>query len=114
MVLVDLFGDVPLSEAGLGAAVISPNSTPGTEVYTAAITLLDEAIAELAGTGADEPAFDNFYGGDADKWITFANTLKLRAALNMGDVTTFNTLASGDVISLARKPGTRLHPRLFA
>lgn len=101
MVLVDLFGDVPLTEAGQGAAVISPNSTPGSEVYTATITLLDEAITELTGTGADEPAFDNFYGGDADKWITFANTLKLRAALNMGDVTTFNTLASGDVINSA-------------
>jgi len=100
MVLVDLFGDVPLLEAGQGSDVISPNSASGAEVYTAAIALLDGAITQLTGTSADGPTFDNFYGGDADKWITFANTLKLRAALNMGDVNTFNTLVTaGDVIS---------------
>ena len=99
MVLVDLLGDVPFTEAGQGIDVIAPNATPGADVYSAAIALLDEAIGQLTGTVAGAPAFDNFYGGDPASWITFANTLKLRAALNMGDVGTFNSLVSaGDII----------------
>ena len=102
MVLADLLGDVPLLEAGQGTDAISPNSTPGADVYSAAIALLDEAIAQLTGTNAGAPAFDNFYGGDPDKWIKAANTLKLRAALNMGDGSTFSSLVSaGNIITNA-------------
>lgn len=98
MVLVDLFGDVPYSEAGQGTDIISPNVDPGQDVYNAAIALLDEAIAQLDGTVAGAPAFDNFYGGDAEGWIKIANTLKLRAALNTGDAATINSLVSGGMI----------------
>ncbi|MDW3194814.1 MAG: SusD/RagB family nutrient-binding outer membrane lipoprotein [Cytophagales bacterium] len=98
MVLVDLFGDVPFSEAGQGTDIISPNVDSGQDVYNAAIALLDEAIAQLDGTVAGAPAFDNFYGGDPEGWIKFANTLKLRAALNTGDASTINTLVSGGMI----------------
>ena len=102
MILVDLFGNVPDTEAGQGTDIIAPKSDPGQDVYAAAIALLDDAIAQLTGTNAGAPAFDNIYGGDPDKWIKAANTLKLRAALNMGDVGTFNSLVSGgNIISSA-------------
>ncbi len=85
MLMADLFGDVPLSEALQGDAD-TPNLTPtadsGADVYAAAITLLDEAIALLAsGDDFASAAFDNFYGGSAADWTTFANTLKVRAAV---------------------------------
>ena len=95
MVLVDLFGNVPFSQAGQGTDVISPAADPGDQVYAAAITLIDNAISRLNGTAAGAPAVDNFYGGDADKWIKFGNTLKIRAALNTGDGGTIGSLASG-------------------
>jgi len=102
MILVDVLGDVPFSEAGLGTDVISPNLDPGADVYTAAIALLDEAIVLLTGTSAGAPASDNFYGGNPASWITAANTMKLRAALNMGNATMFNSIiAGGDFISSA-------------
>ena len=102
MILVDLFGNVPNSEAGQGTDIISPKSDPGQDVYADAIALLDEAIAQLTGTNAASPDFDNFYGGDPDKWIKAANTLKLRAALNMGEVSIFNSIVSGgNIISSA-------------
>ena len=92
MILVDLFGDVPYSEAGQGTDIISPKLDPGSDVYAAAITMLDEAITLLTGTVAPAPAFDNFYGGDAAKWITAANTMKMRAYLNTGDLASFNAI----------------------
>ena len=79
MILVDMFGDVPNSEALQGTDIISPAADPGSVVYADAIALLDEAIAQLSGTDAVAPSYDNFYGGDAAKWVTLAKTLKLRA-----------------------------------
>lgn len=79
--LVDLFNNVPYSEALQGTDVISPNQDPGQAVYTAAENLLDDAIARLSGTVAAEPAVDIFYDGDADNWIKLANTLKMKIYL---------------------------------
>lgn len=79
--LVDIFGDIPLSEAGLGYELLAPRSEPGTIVYQKALSLLDEAIEDLK-----EPigisVFDNYYDNDVAKWIVLANTLKLRAYAN--------------------------------
>ncbi len=44
MTLVDMFGDVPLSEANLGVENTNPMVDKGQVVYAAAIKLLDEAI----------------------------------------------------------------------
>lgn len=96
MLLVDVLGDVPYTEAGQGTDVISPNVDGGASIYSAAIALLDEAILELGTPNAPKPTFDNFYAGDASKWIRLANTLKLRAALNTGDVSTINSIVSGN------------------
>jgi len=102
--MVDLFGDIPYSEATKGAAedqVLNPTLDSGDSVYSAAGALLDEAIGQLSGTNAAAPAFDNFYGGDPAKWITLANTLKLRMANNTRLINGANavaTLAAGDII----------------
>lgn len=80
--LADVFGDVPFSEAGQGTDIISPNSDDAASIYAAAIALLDEAISDLDGTAAGAPVTENFYDGDPTKWITLANTLKLRAYSN--------------------------------
>ncbi len=76
--LVDVFGDVPNTQALQGTDVISPAPDPGQDVYAAAEALLDEAIADLTGTQAARPANDSYYGGSAAKWATLAKTLKLR------------------------------------
>ncbi|MEL7161376.1 MAG: SusD/RagB family nutrient-binding outer membrane lipoprotein, partial [Bacteroidota bacterium] len=107
MLMVDMFNDVPLSEAGLGVeGQTNPGRDGGAEVYDAAIALLDEAIAQLDGADDFDVAFDNFYGGKATEWAAFAKTLKLRAAVNTrlvngaGGVGTVNALVSeGDIIT---------------
>lgn len=95
MEMVDTFGDIPFSEIGQGLEELSPRVDPGSDVYAAADALLDEAISLLGNPGEIAPAFDNFYGGDAEKWITLANTIKLRAAYLTGNTTAFNAVISG-------------------
>lgn len=102
--LVDLFGDVPNSQAGDGTNTISPVADSGADVYAAADALLDQAIANLTA-GGPAPATDLAYGGDASKWIRAAKTLKLRNAVttrlvNGNAAATINALvAEGDLIT---------------
>ena len=84
MTLVDMFGDIPYTEANLGSENTNPGVESGKDVYAKAIALLDEAIADLAKTPSSYPGVtDLFYGAanatGAKKWVTLAKTLKLRA-----------------------------------
>ena len=105
MMLVDVLGDVPFSEAGLGTDAISPTPDPGGDVYGQAIALLDQAITDLEGTNASGPATDIYYGGDAARWATLAKTLQLRAAVTMrlvgGGPSVAALIAEGDLIDSA-------------
>lgn len=105
MVLADLFGAVPFSQAGQGNddnQILNPTDDSGADVYAGAIAMLDEAIAQLDGASDfASAAFDNLYGGSASGWLKFANTLKLRAAVTTrlingaGGVGTINSIVSG-------------------
>ncbi|HET6768762.1 MAG TPA: SusD/RagB family nutrient-binding outer membrane lipoprotein [Chitinophagaceae bacterium] len=83
LTLVDMFGNVPFTEANLGVDNLNPKADPGANVYAAAIALLDEAITDLGKTSSATPGSqDLFFGGNATRWITTAKTLKLRALMN--------------------------------
>jgi hypothetical protein len=75
--LVDYFGDVPYSQANLGAENFNPGVDDGSDIYAAAHALLDSAIADF-NAGGPAPQNDFFYDGDADAWVKAANTLKLK------------------------------------
>lgn len=76
--LVDVFGDVPYSEANLGDANTNPHVDASATIYANGLALLDSAIADFNKTGAVKVPSDLFYNGSASKWITLANTLKLK------------------------------------
>lgn len=103
MTMVDYFGDVPYSEA-INDDILFPKADSGADVYAACINLLDEAIDNFADNALAEPANDFFYGGNLNKWIKLANTLKMRAYLNtrLVDSDALNKfaaiMASGDYI----------------
>ncbi len=100
--LVDIFGDVPFSEAIQGLANPNPVADSGQSIYDAMLLELDEAIANLGSLNAVMPTNDLFYEGDASKWITLARTLKLKMYVQMrliGDFSSqINTLISEGVI----------------
>lgn len=78
---VDLWGDVPFSEATqLENAIVSPVFDDQVEIYSACLDLLDEGKANVAsGEGINQPGSDDlFYGGSTDNWVKFANTFKLK------------------------------------
>ena len=75
--VVDLFGDVPFTEALGGIANPSPRADDDAAVYAAATAVLDEAIANL-NAPSGEFTNDLYYGGSASSWLKVATTLKLR------------------------------------
>jgi hypothetical protein len=80
MALVDFFGDVPWFEAASPTqSVINPKVDKGADIYKNCIDLLDSAILNLNKTQASNPTNDLYYGGNKARWITLANTLKLKA-----------------------------------
>ncbi len=78
-IMVDLWGNIPYSEALQGNAIIAPRFDNDREIYESLFELIDEGIADLArGGGLVAGADDIIYGGDLGKWRRFAKTLKLK------------------------------------
>jgi len=95
--LVDIFGDVPYTEAFQGNDNLNPAPDNQVDVYVAMLNELDEAISILNGNPALFPPEDLYFsdGGTVDassqaSWITVAKTLKLRVFNNA-------RLAGGDL-----------------
>ncbi len=82
--LVDIFGDVPFSEASKGnLQIFNPKADPGKDIYTECFKILDEAIVLLDKTPSVGLTRDIYYGSDRTKWTALANTLKLKMYLNL-------------------------------
>jgi hypothetical protein len=84
--ITDYWGPIPYFSAG----------TPGSSVpYDAQDKIYDDFFKRLAAAGTvlkgktgEHPfgSYDLIYGGDVNKWIKFANTLRLRLALRISNV----------------------------
>jgi hypothetical protein len=79
MTLVDLFGDVPFSEANLGVENQNPKVDKGADIYAAAISMLDSAIVDLGKPTVNNPITILYSQTTKAGWIKVANSLKLRA-----------------------------------
>lgn len=81
--VTDGWGDVPLSEA-FDPSNTTPVYDAQEEVYSEIFSLLDQAIAEMEEQDPRTPgAEDLLYGGDMDKWVRAAYTLKARLKLRL-------------------------------
>ena len=89
--LVDHFGNVPYTEALLGADNLAPNADSGEVVYAAALELLDSAISDL-NAGGPAPSVDLFYNGNASKWVKAANSVKKKIHYTTGNASAFNAI----------------------
>lgn len=80
---VDLFGDLPYSEAHKAPEINQPKLDNDEDIYKAIIVLLTEGAADVkATTSALSPGTnETIFKGDRVKWEKFANTLKLRLFL---------------------------------
>ncbi|WPP48626.1 SusD/RagB family nutrient-binding outer membrane lipoprotein [Catalinimonas niigatensis] len=82
--ITDYWGPIPYSEFGNGERSVPYDSQE--DIYRDFFTTLDEAVPVLV-SNAGETSFlganDLIYGGNIDKWLKFANTLRLRLAMRV-------------------------------
>ena len=82
--LVDVFGDVPFTEAIKGTeGNFNPAADGGAAIYAAALTLLNEAKTSLANTAGLGLTRDIYYAGSRARWTTLANSIELKMQLNL-------------------------------
>jgi hypothetical protein len=84
-ILVDVYGDVPYSEACKG--VLAPSYDKDQTIYEDLVVQLDSAINIIkTATNANQPTTDIMFHGDMTKWEQFANTLKLRILIRQSEM----------------------------
>ena len=90
--LVDIFGDVPYTEALQSVNNITPKTTEGSVIYQDLIAKIDAALASYNSNPFETTIGkqDMIYGANMDQWIKFANTLKLKMYLRMAYTTLAN------------------------
>lgn len=79
--LIDLYGNIPYSEAFQTEEFPTPKYDDAKTIYDNLQVRLDEAIAlmeGISGLTAAEESNDVVFEGDTGLWIKFANTIKLR------------------------------------
>ena len=82
-IMVDLWGDLPYSQALQGDAFLTPVFDDDAAIYPQLIALLDEGIADLAKESTLALENDLIYGNNISRWVTAANTIKLKMLLNL-------------------------------
>jgi len=94
--IVDLYGDAPFKEAFQLAANITPAYDDDKEIYRTLVTDIDNAVQMFYDADSNDKALgtsDVIFGGNVNKWIRFANTLKLRLLLRQSNLTDAETVA---------------------
>jgi hypothetical protein len=85
--VTDIYGPIPYTEFGQGGTSVAYNSQE--EIYNSFFSELDIASNGLKDYISEFPGakpfakFDNIYGGDYTKWLKFANSLRLRLAMQL-------------------------------
>lgn len=103
---VDLWGDIPYSEAGDPTQFLFPHFDDDASVYASLFALVDEGIADLNAGGVPPGSDDIVYAGNIGKWLAYANSLKLNMYnkvrhTGLYDAAKVNALMAGDLISNA-------------
>jgi hypothetical protein len=84
--LVDTFGDVPYSEAFKPNEILTPKYDDAKTIYGDLIKRIDAVIATVKPAAKGYGSGDLVYSGNMNKWVKFANSVKLRLGMNLADV----------------------------
>ena len=83
--LVDIFGNVPYSEA-LDIENYSPKYDDAFTIYKDLIAKVKDAVAGLDDGYGSLGSADLYFGGDVAMWKKFGNSLLVKLAINLSDV----------------------------
>ncbi|RZJ73558.1 SusD/RagB family nutrient-binding outer membrane lipoprotein [Flavobacterium sp.] len=87
--LVDLYGDIPYTEAHKGSDNLTPAYDDDMAVYRDLVVQIEDAINTIDNPVSTTIAVGNedvIFQGDMAKWKVFANTLKLRILLRQSEL----------------------------
>ncbi|MDR2206255.1 MAG: SusD/RagB family nutrient-binding outer membrane lipoprotein [Flavobacteriaceae bacterium] len=84
--VVDTYGNVPYSQALQPEDIASPAYDDARTIYADLLTRIDAAIAMINTAKSGYTSGDLVYNGNMTKWKKFANSIKLRLAMNLADV----------------------------
>ncbi len=93
--IVDLWGDMPYTEAGDPVLFKFPHFDDDRAIYTAMFSLVDDGLSDLQAGGIGPEDDDLIYGGDIESWERFGNSLKL----NMYNKVRLTDLYNADSVS---------------
>lgn len=92
--MVDTYGDIPYSQAFKVTQYKTPAYDKAVDIYNALQSGLDTAISYMkTPSSLAFQTADIVNHGDAEKWIKFANTLKLRLLIRQSEVSGLNPAA---------------------
>ncbi|MEC4049719.1 SusD/RagB family nutrient-binding outer membrane lipoprotein [Flavobacterium sp. SUN046] len=97
--LVDIFGDIPYSEALKGDSNYLPKYDNALTIYSSLISRLDNDLSNLSNYYSNFDNADVIYNGNLSKWIKLANSIKLKLGINLLASNANNTLANSTIIS---------------
>ena len=126
--LVDLYGDIPYSEAGQGDAlskIVNPKFDDDATIYPELISLVESAITDLAGSSPVALTGDIIYANNITRWRKLANSMLLKLLItsrkaipeNAGKIRTLitennliNTAAEDFNFTFSKDPTSIRHP----
>lgn len=84
-ILVDLYDQIPYTEALAGSSNLNPKFDDGYSIYEDLLKSIDTALSKdfTVSTNTSPGSQDLVFGGNIAKWKLFANTLKLKMYLRM-------------------------------
>jgi hypothetical protein len=94
-----IWGDLVYTQAVNPDEYPQPSLDAQGSVYTGVQSVLDGAIADLQAGGSQSLSSDLVFGGDADAWITVANSLKARFYLHTGQLSEAIAAAQNGIAS---------------
>ncbi|MFC5625053.1 SusD/RagB family nutrient-binding outer membrane lipoprotein [Algoriphagus winogradskyi] len=115
--IVDLYGDIPWSEAGMlsingGAYQESyPAYDSAESIYTTMLDDLADFADEMgsleinAATAVDFKTQDLVNRGDINKWLRYINSLRLRMLTRVSGTSEFGSRAKSEIASILSNPG---------
>jgi hypothetical protein len=114
--IVDLYGQIPYSEAFKGVENLAPKYDDGQAIYDDLIVRIDAALAKDfdAKTNTNIDANDMIFGGKMARWKEFANSLKLKIYLRQTKIASRQTTVNAGLTSCLAAPLLAVDAKLDA
>jgi hypothetical protein len=104
--LVDMFNNIPYSEAAQPGEINNPKYDDAKTIYEDLVKELDEAITSFKTAPDLSPSdakYDVLWQGDKTKWIKLANTIKLRMLIRQSEMTGRAAYIQSEITKIANE-----------